>query len=419
MYDSSSMNLISFRAGWPAALLDATVGAVSVLLAYSIRFPASEMTHFLASAWLVLLAMILLQIVVGATVGLYSSQGQGMWPVRLGFAAIGGAVVAMLGAFAFGMEQGVSLGAIVSEVPLFGFGATLWRAVVGLFVRKQMRRELRDRFGDADLIEIGSDLGSMTGGVLRTWDYRHLLLNIVAKDLKLKYQRSLLGFAWSLLNPLVMIAVYAVAFTYILRVPTPRFVLFILNGLLAWNFFVGAVTSASEALTSNAPLQKSVLFPRTILPFSAVLFNLTLYLLTLVVLLPVMMLFYGVSPAPRMLLFPVFLLLQVVFITGLVLLLSTASTMFRDVKHLIEVGINILFWLTPIIYEATMIPEKFQRLAVLSPMASFVRAYQDIFYYAVVPSSLVWAVATVYAAGTFVCGLSVFLANEDRFSDYL
>jgi ABC-type polysaccharide/polyol phosphate export permease len=229
----------------------------------------------------------------------------------------------------------------------------------------------------------------------------------------------MLGFAWSLLNPLIMITVYAVAFTYIMKVPTPRFVLFILLGLLAWNFFAGAVMSASEAVTSNAALQKSVVFPRTVLPFSAVLFNLTLYLLTLLVLLPVMMLFYGVSPAARMLLFPVFLVLQVAFITGLVLLLSTASTMFRDVKHLIEVGINILFWTTPVIYEATMIPARFQRLALLSPMAPFVRAYQDIFYYEVVPNSVVWTVATVYAAGTFVCGLSVFLAFEDRFSEYL
>src|SRR5262249_3541888 len=110
---------------------------------------------------------------------------------------------------------------------------------------------------------------------------------------------------------------------------------------------------------------------------------------------------------------------QVVFITGLVLLLATASTLFRDVKHLIEVGIGILFWATPIVYEAAMIPERFRRVALLSPMASFIRAYQDIFYYQTAPSVAVWGVALVYAAGTFVCGLSIFLAYEDRFSDYL
>jgi ABC-type polysaccharide/polyol phosphate export permease len=413
------MNPILLRTGWRAALLDALVATAAVLMAYSLRFPVNQVANFLASARLVLGETVLLQVVSGLAVGLYSRPGQGTWPVRLAFAGIGGAVVGLLVAATLGMEQGVSREAIMSQVPLFGFGGALWRASVGLLVRRQLRRDLSDRFGDADLVEVGSNLGSMTGGVLRTWSYRHLLLNIVSKDLKLKYQRSLLGFAWSLLNPLVMIAVYVVAFTYILRVPTPRFVLFILVGLLAWNFFAGSVMSASEAVTSNAPLQKSVVFPRTILPFSAVLFNLVLYLLTLTVLLPVMMLFYGVTPTAQMLLFPVFLVLQVVFITGVVLLLSTASTMFRDVKHLIEVGINIVFWTTPVIYEATMIPERFQRVALLSPVASFIRAYQDIFYYGVVPSAIVWTVAIVYAAGAFICGLSVFLAYEDRFSDYL
>jgi ABC-type polysaccharide/polyol phosphate export permease len=282
-----------------------------------------------------------------------------------------------------------------------------------------MQRDLRERFGQADLVEVGRDFASMTGGVLRTWRYRQLLLNIVSKDLKLKYQRSLLGFAWSLLNPLIMIAVYTVAFTYVMRVPTERFVLFILIGILAWNFFSGAVVSASEAVINNASLQKAVVFPRAVLPFSAVLFNLALYLLTMVVFLPVMLVIYRVPPAPRMLLFPVFLLLQVVFITGVTLLLSTASTLFRDVKHLIEVGINILFWATPIIYELSMVPAQMRRVALLSPMASFVRAYQDLFYYGVAPSALIWFIAIAYAVGAFVCGLSVFLAFEDSFAENL
>jgi ABC-type polysaccharide/polyol phosphate export permease len=413
------MNAALFRAGWRALLLDLIVAALAVLFAYTLRFQRSELLHFLASGRFVLAAVPILQVTAGALVGLYSDNGQRTWPVRLAFGGVVGAVVAVSAAFALGMEEGLSREAMISEVPLFGFGGALWRFSAGLLIRQRLRQDVRERAGDADLVEVGSDLGSMTGGLLRTWAYRHLLVNIISKDLKLKYQRSLLGFAWSLLNPLIMIGVYTIAFTFVLRTPTPRFVLFILIGILAWNFFAGSVTSASEAVTSNATLQKSVAFPRTILPFSAVLFNLSLYLLTLVVLLPVILLFYRVTPAPRMLLFPVFLVLQVVFITGLVLLLATASTLFRDVKHLIEVGIGILFWATPIVYEAAMIPERFRRVALLSPMASFIRAYQDIFYYQTAPSAAVWGVALVYAAGTFVCGLSIFLAYEDRFSDYL
>ena len=135
--------------------------------------------------------------------------------------------------------------------------------------------------------------------------------------------------------------------------------LFILIGLLAWNFFAGAVASAADAISANASLLKSVVFPRLTLPFTTVLFNLVQYLPDAA----------GLpagdaprstacEPQPRMLLFPVFLLLQVVFVTGLSLLLATAATMYRDVKHLMEVGIGIFFWATPIIYEPTMIPAR-------------------------------------------------------------
>ncbi len=423
MYDSlvayDRMNPAHIRTGARAALLDATAGVVAVGLAYSLRFPPSQVPHFLGSAAVPLSLTVLLQLATGAAAGLYSSRGQALWPVRLATGAIVGALLALLATFGFDVREGVSREAMVTQVPLFWFFGALWRFWTGLLVRQQMRQALRDQFGDSELVEIGRDMSSMTGGVLRTWRYRHLLVNIVVKDLKLKYQRSILGFAWSLLNPLVMIGVYTVAFRYVMRVPTERFVLFILIGVLAWNFFVGSVMSASEAVISNAALQKSVVFPRAVLPFSTVLFNLSLYLLTIVVFLPVMLLVYRVPPAPRMLLFPLFLFLQVVFITGLTLFLSTASTLFRDVKHLIEVGINVLFWTTPIVYEMTMIPARFQRLALLSPMASFVRAYQDIFYYGVVPSGIVWTVTIVYAVGAFVCGLSVFLAYEDSFADHL
>ena len=246
------------------------------------------------------------------------------------------------------------------------------------------------------------------------WDYRHLLWNIVAKDLKLKYQRSLLGFAWSLLNPLMMIGVYTLAFTYVMKLPTPRFALFILIGLLSWNFFAGAVSSATDAVAGQGSLLRSVVFPRVVLPFSAVLFNLVQYLLSILVFLPIVLFVYGVAPTPRMLLFPVFLLLQVLFITGLTMALSTASAAFRDVKHLVDVGLSIGFWLTPIIYEPTMVPEQFREVALLAPMTSYIRAYQDIFYYGTWPDPAIWIVAAVYAGGAFVCGLSVFLAYESR-----
>jgi ABC-type polysaccharide/polyol phosphate export permease len=407
------------RLGVPAVLLDAAAAGAALVLAYRLRFEAGEAAHFLSAGALGLTLVVIAQLTFGILARLYTQAGQAMWPVRLAGAAVGGLIGGMSAAFAAGLDEGLSRQALASQVALFGLGAALWRSVVGLRVRRRQRDARQARFGRNQMVEQGADFASMAGGVARTWNYRHLIFNVVTKDLKLKYQRSVLGFAWSMLNPLIMIGVYTVAFRFVLRIQTPRMVLFILIGLLAWNFFAGAIASASEAITSNSSLLKSVVFPRLTLPFTTVLFNLVQYLLTLVVFLPVMLLVYGVEPHLRMLLFPVFLFLQVVFVTGLSLILATAATIFRDVKHLIEVGIGIFFWATPIIYEPTMIPESFQQLALLSPTASYIRAYQDIFYYNVVPDLSVWLVAVVYAAGTFVCGLSVFLAYEDRFLEYL
>jgi lipopolysaccharide transport system permease protein len=335
-----------------------------------------------------------------------------VWPVRLAMGAGVGASAALFSAAWLGADQGLSRQALASQVALFCLAGVLWRAVVGLKFRQFQARAITEQFGGQQLVVQGEDVASMAGSLSRSWDYRHLLRNLVVKELKLKYQRSLLGFAWSLLNPLIMIGVYTLAFTYVMKLGTPRFVLFILIGLLSWNFFAGAVSNATDAVAGQASLLRSVIFPRVVLPFSGVLFNLAQYLLTILVFLPVMLFVYGVPLTPRMILFPVFLGLQVLFIAGVTMAIATASAAFRDVKHLVEVGLGIGFWLTPILYEPTMVPEEFRQIALLGPMTPFIRAYQDLFYYGVVPDSAIWVIAVVYAIGAFICGLSVFLAYE-------
>jgi ABC-type polysaccharide/polyol phosphate export permease len=302
-------------------------------------------------------------------------------------------------------------------VALYGLGAALWRSAVGLQIRRDRRRELSAQYGTDDLVVQGEDLASMTGGIARVGGYWHLLRNLVARDLHIKYRGSALGFAWSILIPLLMIGVYTLAFTYVMELGTPKFVLYLLIGLLAWNFFAGAISGSTGAISESGSLLKSVVFPRAVLPFAVVLFHLVQYLLTFAVFLPLMLVIYRVPPSPQMLLFPVFLVLNVVFITGLALGLSAATALFRDVRHLVEVGVSMLFWATPIIYEMSRVPEPVQFLALLMPATPYIRAYQDIFFYGVVPDPTIWVIAIVYALGAFVCGLSVFLAFESRFSE--
>ncbi len=122
-------------------------------------------------------------------------------------------------------------------------------------------------------------------------------------------------------------------------------------GLLAWTFFASSASMSTGAITDNGGLVKSVWFPRAILPISTVLFNLVQYLLTVLVFVPLMMAYYRVPPAAPMLLFPVFVALQLLFTIGLALILATGTAFFRDVRHLVEVALAVLFWMTPIVYD--------------------------------------------------------------------
>ena len=211
--------------------------------------------------------------------------------------------------------------------------------------------------------------------------YRHLLRNLVVKDLKLKYRGSIFGFIWSLANPLLMIAVYTVAFTYILRLRTPAFVFYLMLGILAWTFFANAIAMSAGAIVDNGGLVRSVWFPRAILPIATVLFNFAQYLLTAVVFLPVMLVIYRVAPAPPMLAFPVFLLLQLALTIGLALIIAVGTAFFRDVRHFVDVALAILFWATPVVYETTQVPERLRRAILLAPLSPYITAYHEVFYY--------------------------------------
>ena len=256
-------------------------------------------------------------------------------------------------------------------------------------------------------------------GLRRLLRYRELLRNLVIKDLKLKYRGSALGFVWSLANPLAMLVVYSVAFTYILGVRRPGFVLFLFVGLLAWTFFASTISMATGTIADAGGLLKSVRFPRTVMPMATVLFNLSQYLMTFAVLLPVMLLVFRVAPAAPMLAYPLVLLLLVLFTTGLALIVATANVYYRDVKHLVEVGLQVMFWLTPVVYDLNDVPERFRRAILLSPMSPFVSALHDIFYRQAWPDLTIWLAAAGWGIAMFVVGLMIFLTYEDRLAEQL
>jgi len=164
-------------------------------------------------------------------------------------------------------------------------------------------------------------------------------------------------------------------------------------------------------------LIKSVAFPRVILPVATVLFNLAQFLLTIFVFLPIALLVLGLGLTPAVMLVPIVLALEVLFTTGVAFTLATVTSYFRDVRHMLEIALGIVFWTTPILYQYETLPASVRLPILLSPMSPFVIAWQQILHDGRVPDLAVWLAAVSYAAGMFVLGASVFVTSEDRLAE--
>lgn len=248
------------------------------------------------------------------------------------------------------------------------------------------------------------------------WAYRDLLRHLVLRDLRHKYKGSSLGFAWSLLHPVVMAAVYTVAFKLIFGSPIERFPLFLLSGLLPWMFFTAALSSASGAIVDNGMLVRKVAFPRVILPLAAIGAQLVQFALMYTVIVPMLLIFgVGLSPALAGLI-PV-IVLQVVFTAGLGLVLATAYVYARDTRHLLEIALQIWFWVTPVVYSVALVPDRLRRWLQWNPMTQFVTSYHDIVVDGRTPSFATFGILLLCAAVAGAAGLLVFDRHQRRFAE--
>jgi ABC-type polysaccharide/polyol phosphate export permease len=395
-----------------ALAVDAALALACYILAYRLRFPGEMFVTFWPSMVRSLMLVATCQMALLASLGVYSTIGLfGVVPRLVAGSIVGTAVAAGVTWLVFGFA-GVSRVAFIVDALLLVMAATGWRAARSLWIRS--RPESPAPGGASELVDRTLWGPSLVTTALAIVQYRELLRSLVLKDLKLKYRGSVLGFLWSLMHPLMLIVVYSVAFTYIMQIRDGRFVLYMLVGVLAWAYFSNTVTMATGAIVDNSGLVKSVQFPRAILPMATVLFSLAQYLLTAVVFLPIMLLAFQVRPSAAMLLFPVFILLQTMFIVGVAFVLSTGTAFFRDIRHLADISLSILFWLTPIVYELSHVPERLRLPILLSPMSSFVVAYQQILIYQQWPTFQVWLVASAYAVVMFLIGTWVFMGFDER-----
>ena len=357
-------------------------------------------------------------------------------PAQLGALAIAGAyrsrpVTQKLGRLVLGAVGGSLLAGLLLRmaVPGPGLGRDLvgldlalflpaiigWRAARVIWASRRTPAEAID----ARFIDRTTEPSSLLQTVRSLVAYRELLRQLVMRDLKLKYRGSVLGFLWSLGNPLAMVIVYTFAFKYILLNDDPGYVFKVLLGIISWSLFANAATMSTGSIIESTGLVRAVQFPRAILPVATVFFNLAQFLLTAAVFVPLMLLWLGLPPTWPMLLFPVLLALQVAFIVGIALMLSVFTTKFRDIKHLIEVLLPLLFWTTPIFYPLSFVPESMRMAIQLSPMSPFVISYQRILYDGQVPDVFVTIIAVVYGLSMLAIGGMIFLSAEDELVEQL
>lgn len=211
------------------------------------------------------------------------------------------------------------------------------------------------------------------------YKYRDLVYNLVLKDIRVRYMGAFLGFAWSLVNPLVTTLTYVFVFTYLFPSQQHHYPLYLVVGILHWNLFTTVVGQSSEVMVSNASLLQKIYFPRYLVPLSAVLVNLVLWLAALVVFLLVYI-FIGGKVSLILLLEPIFLIFFVAFIYGITLILSVLYIEFRDLKHLVDVGLQVLFWVTPIVYTITRVPETVRHIMEMTPFTEFIMIAHSLFY---------------------------------------
>ena len=249
--------------------------------------------------------------------------------------------------------------------------------------------------------------------------YRALIKNMVMRDLRLKYRDAFLGFVWSLVLPLFTILVYYIAFDIILGVGFPNYVVFLVVGLVPWNFFATSVTSSTTVIVDNSGLMRKIAFPWQALPISSVLYHLIQLGIALVVFFPVIPLLSSIRPGREMLFFPLLLSMHVLFTMGVALAVSVVATIWRDIKHVTEMTLPLLFWMTPILYPFEKAPVPVQMFFQVNPLAAYTIAYQDVVFRGQMPTTVVIWTMMAWAVVSPLIGYAVFRRYYTRLVEEL
>ena len=248
--------------------------------------------------------------------------------------------------------------------------------------------------------------------------YRELIWALAMKELRVRYKRSVLGFVWALLNPLLMMIVLTLVFGTIMRFSIDHYAIFLLSMLLPWTFFAQALTYSVESVVGNADLLKKVHIAKVVFPVAAVVSNIVNFLLSLIPLaLLVLVLRFPLHwtwiylPVPMLGLF--------LFTLGTSLFLAAINVFFRDISHIIQIILSAWFYFSPIIYSLDFIPAKHRWLFKLNPMLYVLNGFRLSIYYGLLPQLTSVAMSLACGVAAVLIGYSVFRRYQESFVFYV
>jgi len=255
----------------------------------------------------------------------------------------------------------------------------------------------------------------MTRELRRQFD---LLRLITVKEITLKYKRTYLGILWSLLNPVLSTMIFYIAFRIFMRIRVENYTLFLVSAMFPWTAFSAASSLSASSLINNVSLIKKIRFPRQMLVISVVIAQLVNFLFSIPVICVVVLL-YDLTPGLSWIAgIPILVVVQFTLTLGFCLALSMVNAYFRDMEYIIGIFLNMLFWLTPIIYPVSTVPERYRAYMYINPLTSLMSSWRELF----MRNRIEWrgiGLSFAVSLGLLCCGMLIFQTLGRRIDEVL
>jgi len=252
------------------------------------------------------------------------------------------------------------------------------------------------------------------------WEYRDLLYLFVWRDLKLRYKQTMVGASWAIIQPFIAMVVLSIFFGKLIKVPSEGipYPIFAYTALVPWMYFVNALTQSSNSVVGNYTLITRVYFPRLVIPITTVVTGLLDFAIAFAILIG-MMLFYGIVPTAAIWTLPFFIMLTIATALGLGLWLAALNVEYRDVRFILPFLTQIWFFITPVAYPSSLVPEPWRAIYSLNPMVGVIEGFRWALLGKAQPPSVVLVISVIAVIGLLIGGLYFFRYKEGTFADVI